>query len=462
MTDKKEKRDKRKSEAHEKPQKKQKQQDASEYLKEHNISIEDPKGKSWKPLPGFDESGLDKKILYATRGFDKPTPIQSVCWPILMKDRDIIGIAQTGSGKTLGFGIRALERISNAEKRAKPSVLILSPTRELASQIHEQMDKAGKKLGVTSTVLYGGVDKRTQKDTIRAGVDIIVACPGRLLDLMEEGAVKLSKVDYVVLDEADRMLDLGFEKEVRKILSTTRTDRQTAMFSATWPTSIQKLASEFLSSPVKVTVGSEDLNANVNIKQLVEVLDPRDKDATLLKLLNKYHSSRKNKIVIFGLYKKETARLEHYLQSRGWNCVAIHGDMKQHERTANFEKFRSGAVPLLIATDVAARGLDIPCVEYVINYTFPLTIEDYVHRIGRTGRAGMKGTSHTFFTALDKSRSGELINVLKQANQEVPENLMAFGTTVKKKEHSVYGAFYKEVDPNIKGTKITFGSDDES
>jgi ATP-dependent RNA helicase DBP3 len=279
--------------------------------------------------------------------------------------------------------------------------------------------------------------------------------------LVEDGSCSLSSINYVVLDEADRLLDLGFEKEIKKIISLTRKDRQTAMFSATWPTSVQKLAQEYLNAPVKVTVGSKDLGANNNITQIVEVVEPKDKDWKLTQLLNKYHASRRNKIVLFALYKKEAARLEKNLSSAGWNCVAIHGDMSQDQRTRSFEKFRSGEIPLLIATDVAARGLDIPSVEYVINYTFPLTTEDYVHRIGRTGRAGEKGTAHTFFTSFDKARAGELINVLKQAKQEVPESLMSFGTTVKKKEHSAYGAFFKDVDPNQKGTKITFGSDDE-
>ena len=228
------------------------------------------------------------------------------------------------------------------------------------------------------------------------------------------------------------------------------------MFSATFPTSIQELAHEFLADPIKVTCGSEDLVASRSVKQFVDVVDPHEKDSKIHHLLKQYHSSRKNRIVLFVLYKKEAIRVERTLQKRGWNCVAIHGDKGQDARTEAVEQFKSGKIPLLIATDVAARGLDIPDVEYVLNYTFPLTIEDYVHRIGRTGRGGKNGTSHTFFTVHDKARAGELVNVLREAKQSIPQDLLKFGTHVKKKEHKLYGAFAKNVDMTKKATKIKF------
>jgi ATP-dependent RNA helicase DBP3 len=203
--------------------------------------------------------------------------------------------------------------------------------------------------------IYGGVPKDEQRKQLKKGVQIVIGCPGRLLDLMDEGCCDLSKIGFVVLDEADRMLDMGFEREVRRILAATGAQKQTVMFSATWPQSIVQLANEFLSKPVKVTVGSPDLGANRNITQLVEVCDPREKDQKLLQLLERYHSTRQNRVLVFALYKKEASRVHQMLLRKGYNCAAIHGDMNQPERTRNFNQFKSGQVPLLIATDVAAR-----------------------------------------------------------------------------------------------------------
>lgn len=328
-----------------------------------------------------------------------------------------------------------------------------------------------------------------QKKELQQGVQVVVATPGRLMDLMEEGACSLGKITYVVLDEADRMLDMGFEKEVRTILSKIpNKDRQTLMFSATWPKAIQELSAQFLVEPVKVTVGSVDLSASHTVKQIVEVIDQGLKESRLEQLLQKYHASRTNRILIFALYKKEATRLESFLSRKGWKVASIHGDKSQYDRTQALEEFKKGTHPLLIATDVAARGsphlfflspslctvvqyltcflhfpgLDIPNVEYVINVTFPLTVEDYVHRIGRTGRAGKKGVAHTLFTSFDKAHAGELVNVLKEAKQEVPDALKNFGTHTKKKEHALYGAHFKEVpgEEAPKAQKITFDDDD--
>lgn len=267
----------------------------------------------------------------------------------------------------------------------------------------------------------------------------------------------LTKVRFVLI-LADRMLDQGFEEAIRKIISRLPKppSRQTVMFSATWPTSIQKMAASYMHDPIKITVGSTELSANISIEQRVEVLDPYAKEQKLMELLKTYHSSLKNRILIFALYKKEASRLEMMIKRAGYKAAAIHGDLTQQQRTAAIEGFKDGSIPLLIATDVAARGIDIPNVEYVINVTFPLTIEDYCHRIGRTGRAGKSGISHTFFTVQDKSHSGALINILKGAGQIVPPELMKFGTTVKKKVDPNYGAFCKDVDMSVKGSKTTF------
>merc|ERR1712112_218670 len=343
-------------------------------------------------------------------------------------------------------------------KAGFPKMLIVSPTRELAMQSQEVLEAAGKSCGVRSVCVYGGVPKWTQKEALKKGVEVVVATPGRLIDLINEGVCDLSQVSYLVLDEADRMLDQGFERDIRAIIGQTHNGRQTALFSATWPDSVRELAHSFLTKPIKVTIGSEDLAAGTRITQIVEVVEDRAREGLLQKLLNKYHSSRKNRVLIFALYKKEAARLETNLKRSGWKVSSIHGDKSQDARTQAVEQFKSGEVPLLVATDVAARGLDIPGVDFVINYSFPLTIEDYVHRIGRTGRAGRDGTSHTFFQICDKLRAGELVKVLKDANQEVPEAMNDFDLSIKKKEHKLYGAFgpKEHLGPMKKATKITF------
>jgi len=346
-----------------------------------------------------------------------------------------------------------------------PVVLVLSPTRELAMQTSVVAEEMGAACGLRSVCIYGGVAKQPQYDALNKGVHIVVATPGRLIDLMNEGNCSLSRVTFLVLDEADRMLDMGFEPDIRRIVSQIRPDRQTVMFSATWPSAIQKLAHEFLSKPVKVTIGSEDLSANHRVQQIVEVVEGYEKDRKLIDLLKKYHSTRKNRVLVFVLYKKEATRVEEFLQRQKYNCVGINADKSQQQRTQALEQFKSGEQPLLIATDVAARGLDIPDVELVINYTFPLTIEDYIHRIGRTGRAGKEGISHTFFTAHDKLRAAELSSVLREANQPVPEALLPLCSAgTKKKEHKLYGAHFKDVNPfdaAKQPTKIKFDADDD-
>ncbi|KAL3361754.1 hypothetical protein AABB24_014565 [Solanum stoloniferum] len=419
----------------------------------------------YKALEKFVDAGLPSEVLECCKNFEKPSPIQSHSWPFLLDGRDFIGIARTGSGKTLAFGIPAIMHITSKRKSKKsknPVCLVLSPTRELAQQISDVLCEAGKPTGVQSVCLYGGVDKHHQKASLRSGVDIVIGTPGRLQDLMEMGACNLKEVSFVVLDEADRMLDLGFEPAVRAILSQTCSVRQMVMFSATWPPEVHQLAQEFMDpNPIKVVVGSEDLAANHDVMQIVEVLEDRARDERLQCLLEKYHKSRRNRVLVFVLYKKEASRVEMMLQKRGWKVVSISGDKQQHARTKALSLFKDGSCPLLIATDVAARGLDIPDVEVVINYSFPLTTEDYVHRIGRTGRAGKKGVAHTFFTKDNKGLSGELINVLREAGQTVPAALLNFGTHVKKKESKLYGAHFREIDANApKATKIKFGDSD--
>ncbi|KAJ2783105.1 RNA-dependent ATPase [Coemansia interrupta] len=436
---------------------------AKAFYEKNNITVTD--GESFLPFIEFNQTPFGSDILKACSKFSKPTPIQSACWPAVTAARDVVGIAETGSGKTFAFALPAIHYLKKnfgqrAQRCSKPLVLIVSPTRELAMQTHEQCVEAGKSLHINSVCLYGGAPKQQMIQAIRnTKPAIVVATPGRLLDLVEnDQAVDLSDVSFLVLDEADRMLDQGFEKDIRNIIGMLRQkeDRQTVMFSATWPKSVRNLADTFLRNPVRISIGSDELAINERVEQIVEVVDRHQKDSRLLDLLKKYHKSRKNRVLVFALYKKEAARLESMLQGKGYNCVAIHGDKNQVQRTGAIDAFRDGSIPLLVATDVAARGLDVPDVEYVINYTFPLTIDEYTHRCGRTARAGKKGIAHTLFSDLDKHHSGSLINMLRAANMPVPDNLLKFGTTVKKKQHDVYGAFFKDVDANAKPTKIIF------
>lgn len=440
--------------------------DADAYFKANQITIDEDKSlpsKSLSPITDFSQlpfkSGAERAPFAS---FKAPTPIQASAWPYLLAGRDVIGVAETGSGKTWAFGVPCIRYIKELPKDKKKGVkaVIVSPTRELALQIQEQIEKLAGPAKLSSVCVYGGVDKEGQRSALKKA-SIVVATPGRLKDLIEEGSADISKAQYVVLDEADRMLDKGFEEDVRQIISNTSSDRQTLMFTATWPQSIRDLAATFMKTPVRIIIGDNttgELRANTRIKQLVEVIQPDTKNMRLMQLLKQHQSgSKKNdRILIFCLYKKEAQRVHQFLQGKGFKVAGIHGDMSQAQREKSLAEFKAGQSTLLVATDVAARGLDIPAVKVVINVTFPLTAEDYVHRIGRTGRAGQDGLAVTLFTEHDKANSGALINVLNAANQPVPEELLKFGTTVKKKEHAAYGAFYKDVDMTKKATKITF------
>ena len=439
------------------------QSEIDAFVAEKQLAVEDPRKQLYRPMVSFKYLNVDESQRAPFASFSAPTPIQAACWPYLLAGRDVVGVAETGSGKTLAFGVPCVRYIAGLDKKERKGIkaCIVSPTRELALQIHEQLVKIAEPAGLKVTCVYGGTNKDEQRATLK-GTHVVVATPGRLNDFVQEGSIDLSNVSYMVLDEADRMLDKGFEPEVRKIVSATQpTGRQTLMFTATWPPSVRDLADTFMMQPVKVTIGdnaSGELRANNRIVQEIEVMTQMDKQPRLIELLRQYQSgeNKNDRILVFCLYKKEATRIEEFIRRRGFNVGGIHGDLNQQKRTESLEAFKAGKVPTLVATDVAARGLDIPAVKVVINVTFPLTAEDYVHRIGRTGRAGQDGRAITFFTDVEKGLAGALINVLKAANQPVPEELMKFGTTVKKKEHGAYGAFYKDTADAKKATKITF------
>lgn len=452
------------------------QSSVTAYLNENFITITDPTTTTpLRPIISFAHLASNYTASPSPfAAFKTPTPIQSASWPFLFSGRDVIGVAETGSGKTLAFGvpcIRSLQsstsNVRNKQKNQNKSTssaraVIISPTRELAVQIHEQLSSLATPAGLSTACIYGGVPKETQR-TALATAHIIVATPGRLNDLIDEGHADLSLVHYLVLDEADRMLDKGFEDQIRNILThtpSTTSGRQTLMFTATWPPSVRALAATFTTSPVHIAIGANnptgELRANTRITQKVEVVAPEDKQARMLQLIKTHQPA--GRILAFCLYKKEATRIESFLRSRHLPVAAIHGDMPQSARLASLEAFKSGACPLLVATDVAARGLDIPEVKLVLNITFPLTAEDYVHRIGRTGRAGKEGLAITLFTVHDKGQSGALVNVLRAAGQVVPKELLDFGGTVKKREHGLYGKFVKEVGEGERreGVKIRF------
>ncbi|KAH7104258.1 P-loop containing nucleoside triphosphate hydrolase protein [Auriculariales sp. MPI-PUGE-AT-0066] len=453
--------------------------DIAAYLEENRIALSDA---SFTPVLAFDQLEISANLRKCLSTFATPTPIQACTWPPLLAGRDVVGIAETGSGKTLAFGLPALSMLSRqsdsggAGKKGKQlaHVLVVAPTRELAIQTYDNLVAAGKELGIESICVYGGVDKDPQRKALnKKGVHVICGTPGRILDLAEEGACDLSNVSYLVLDEADRMLDKGFEKDIRRIIGLCKdiSQRQTVMFSATWPEGVRQLASEFMRNPVRVTVGSEDLMANKRVEQSIEVFDdPRQKDTRLRDRLKKHFATTKGKktptgqdsrVLVFALYKKEAARVEVMLKQNGYSVGALHGDLGQTNRMDALADFKSGTTSVLVATDVAARGLDIAAVDLVVNYTFPLTVEDYVHRIGRTGRGGRSGQSVTFFTGENHERAlaGEFAGVLREAGVDTAELSKRFPMTIKKKEHSYYGAFFKKGandEPMKAPTKIKF------
>eukprot|EP01111_Echinosteliopsis_oligospora_P011266 TRINITY_DN3677_c0_g1_i2.p1 TRINITY_DN3677_c0_g1~~TRINITY_DN3677_c0_g1_i2.p1 ORF type:complete len:770 (+),score=222.48 TRINITY_DN3677_c0_g1_i2:49-2358(+) len=382
-----------------------------------------------KPIRTFTEASfpeyLTSELLKAN--FQKPTSIQSQGWPVALKGRDLIGLAETGSGKTLSFLLPSIVHINAQpllERGDGPIVLVLAPTRELAVQIQNECIKFGSSSKIQNTCIYGGVPKGPQVRDLTRGIEICIATPGRLIDMLESQKTNLRRVTYLVLDEADRMLDMGFEPQIRKIVDQVRPDRQTLMWSATWPREVQTLAREFLKDPVQIQIGSASLSANHNVTQMVDVCQESEKRFKLLKLLESILKG--DKIIIFTETKKGADQLTRQLRQDGWPALAIHGDKTQAERDWVLAEFKAGRNPIMIATDVAARGIDVKDIKYVINYDMPNSLENYVHRIGRTGRAGATGTSYTFFTQANYKLAPELVSILTEAGQTVPPELASF------------------------------------
>uniref|UniRef100_A0A6S9IVW3 RNA helicase n=1 Tax=Ditylum brightwellii TaxID=49249 RepID=A0A6S9IVW3_9STRA len=309
-----------------------------------------------------------------------------------------------------------------------PIVLILAPTRELAVQIKEECDKFGASSDIKNTVVYGGVPKSRQVRDLRQGVEIVIATPGRLIDHLEQSNTNLKRVTYLVMDEADRMLDMGFEPQLRKICSQIRPDRQVLMWSATWPKEVENLARDYLKEFYQVTVGSLDLAGNKDVTQVIEVCSDQDKYRNLLKHLRE-NLTAKDRVLVFVETKKGCDMLTRSLRMDGFQARAMHGDKSQEERDWVLREFKSCQSTLLVATDVAARGLDVDDIRMVVNFDFPNDMESYIHRIGRTGRAGKKGVAVSFFVSQKNGRlARELIDILQRTHQNIPGELQGMGS----------------------------------
>ena len=340
----------------------------------------------------FDQLNLDDALLRAvkTEGYTEPTPIQAQAIPLVLEGRDLLAAAQTGTGKTAGFTLPLLQRLSSAPKkmgRRQIRALVLTPTRELAAQVAESVRTYGKNLKIRSTVVYGGVGIEPQKRALNNGVDIVIATPGRLLDLANQKAVDLSAVETLILDEADRMLDMGFIHDIKKIIAMTPKDRQTLLFSATFSPEIKRLASGMLRDPATVEVARENTTAE-QVSQRVHHVDKRRKQELLIKLIR---DEEWKQVLVFTRTKHGANKLSQQLEREGISSAAIHGNKTQSARMKALKGFKENRVRVLVATDIAARGIDIAELPHVVNYELPNVPEDYVHRIGRTGRAGSSG-----------------------------------------------------------------------
>ncbi len=349
-----------------------------------------------------------------TAGYTTPTPIQEQAIPVVMAGRDVFGCAQTGTGKTAAFGLPILHRLHNEGPfRGGPRALILAPTRELAVQIDESIRTYSKGLKVRSVVLLGGVSIRPQIDQIRRGVDIVIATPGRLLDVVEHRALNLSHIHTFVLDEADRMLDMGFMPSIRQIVKLIPTQRQTLFFSATLPREIRDLANSLLSNPVHIAVTPENTTTEMVDQRLYYVERDR-KRALLAHLLN---DDLEGSVLVFTRTKRGADRVTKDLMKDGLKVASIHGDKSQTARQKALQDFKTGRTRVLVATDIAARGIDIAQLPYVVNYDVPEAAETYVHRIGRTGRAGRSGIAVTLATPEDR---GSLRDIEKLIKMRIP------------------------------------------
>ena len=374
----------------------------------------------------FDSLGLSAEILRAVsdKGYSAPTPIQQQAIPLILEGRDIMGGAQTGTGKTAGFTLPVLQKLmetsqhnnnrsGNTRKRRHVRALVLTPTRELAAQVHESVQTYGRHLPLKSAVVFGGVSINPQKMKLIKGVDILVATPGRLLDHVSQRSVDLSKIDILVLDEADRMLDMGFIHDINKVLALLPKEKQTLLFSATFSNDIKKLANNLLNSPALVEVAQRNTTSE-RVAQVVHHVDKKRKRELLSFLIG---SNNWEQVLVFNRTKHGANRLAEQLTNDGISSAAIHGNKSQGARTRALADFKSGKIRVLVATDIAARGLDINQLPHVVNFELPNVAEDYVHRIGRTGRAGNEGEAMSLVCVDELKLLKDIERLIKQ---EIP------------------------------------------
>jgi len=364
----------------------------------------------------FDDLALLEPILRAVRaeGYTTPTPIQAQSIPPLLEGRDLCGTAQTGTGKTAAFALPILQRLSTTPGKGGIRCLVLSPTRELAAQIGDAFAAYGAHLRVRHTVLFGGVGQSSQERALRAGVDVLVACPGRLLDLMGQGLVRLDKLEVFVLDEADRMLDMGFIHDVRKVIAVLPKPRQTLLFSATLPRDIEELAAKILVNPVRVSVAPVSATAD-RIRQSVRFVDQPQKRGVLEQILRDPAITR---AIVFTRTKHGANRVAEALSKANIGAEAIHGNKSQNARERALANFKRGTTRVLVATDIAARGIDVDGISHVINFDLPEVAETYVHLIGRTARAGAEGEA---ISLCDREEQVLLRDIERLTRQRIPE-----------------------------------------
>jgi len=408
--------------------------EVEELRKQHSIACVSPSGAPvMNPVPKFEWMSFPPYILKEVEkvGFTAPTGIQMQGWPVALSGKDLIGIAETGSGKTLAFLLPAIVHINAQPALSRgdgPIALVLAPTRELAVQIQQECKRFSASSNIRVVCCYGGMPKSQQARELHWGAEIVIATPGRLIDFLESGTTNLKRVTYLVLDEADRMLDMGFEPAMRKIISQIRPDRQTLYWSATWPREVQALARDLCKSdPIQITIGGAGLKACANIEQIPLYVPSNQKMSKLIELLSAVVKDNQ-KALVFVETKRGCDELQWALKQSNIHATAIHGDKGQQERDWVLAQFKTGKEKILLATDVASRGLDVKDVKVVINYDFPRQIEDYVHRIGRTGRGGNTGTAYTLFTDANAKSAKDLLKVLRDANcKSIPEEIYRMG-----------------------------------
>jgi ATP-dependent RNA helicase RhlE len=368
----------------------------------------------------FSELGLSAELLRATnkQGYEEATPIQQQAIPLILEGHDILAGAQTGTGKTAGFTLPLLQRLQESQQpgnKRRIRALILVPTRELAAQVAESVEDYGRYLPFKSAVIFGGVSINPQLQKLGRGVDIVIATPGRLLDHMQRGTIRLDAVETLVLDEADRMLDMGFIRDIRKVLKVIPRQRQNLLFSATFSDDIKQLASELLNSPTEIQIARQ----NTTAEQISQVVYPVDRDRKRELLSHLIGSGNWRQVLVFTRTKHLANRLAQQLERDGLTASAIHGNKSQGARTRALADFKRGAVQVLVATDIAARGLDIEQLPHVVNFELPNVPEDYVHRIGRTGRAGLEGEAISLVCIDEKKLLSDIEKLLKRDIEKV-------------------------------------------